>query len=391
MDPIEPGRHEAPDADAARSRDLLRLLVQSVAEYAIYMLGPDGTVASWNCGAARMTGYAPDEVIGGHYAMFFPADERAERPERELREAERAGTFESEGWRRRKDGSRFWARSTLTALRREDGTLCGFGRVTRDLTEARGAAEVRRHLALAREAVRMRDDFLSIASHEFRTPLTVLKMELQLHGRSLRPGEAVTAAQVARVERLERHLDRLEALVGGLLRAGGMARGTLRLAPTSLDLVELVREVVDRCRSAGRRGEADLALEADAPVHGTWDRDRVAEALSAIVANAVKYGGAAPVVVRVRAEELFATVEIEDGGQGIRPEDHARIFERFERAAPIAHFGGFGVGLWVARQIAAAHGGDIEIRSEPGKGARFALRLPRAAAPAVASRPAARP
>src|SRR4051812_3058116 len=161
------------DSDIEKSRkktldvaERLRLVVESVRDYAIFMLDPDGRVATWNPGAELAKGYRADEIIGNHIEIFYTPEDRASGlPRRLLAAALRDGRVENEGWRQRKDGTRFWADVIITALRDPEGGLLGFAKVTRDLTERRRADEERVKLARAEEAVRLRDEFLSIASH----------------------------------------------------------------------------------------------------------------------------------------------------------------------------------------------------------------------------------
>ncbi len=360
-----------------RSAELFRVLVEGVREYAIFMLDPMGIVATWNAGAERTNGYRADEIVGRHYSVLFPGEDvRAGKPAAELREAASRGSCEDEGWRVRKDGSRFWGSAVITALHGPDGTLSGFAKVVRDLTDRRRSEEARRQLAVAREAVRSRDEFLTIVSHEFRTPLTTLQLELQAAVKGLVEGEPVAPAHRERLGRLQRHITRLDELVTALTNVGRLASGELRLRREPLDLAVLVRDLLDRWRPVAQRQRSELVGEVDCALPGRWDRERLSEALAAVLANAVKFGGGHPIRVRTRADERSAVIEVEDGGPGIPAEDQARVFERFERAMPVSHYGGFGVGLWIARQIAIAHGGDIEIRSAPGEGSCFTFRLP---------------
>ena len=264
----------------------------------------------------------------------------------------------------------------LTALRDPSGTLTGYAKITRDLTDRQQAEETRRKLGLAREAVREREDFLAIASHELRTPLTCVRLVVQSLERATHVGEAVTAAQVEKLRQLGRHVDRLGELVTGLLEVGEMATGGLRVDPTPFDLAALVREVVERFQPDALRRGPPIALEVAGPIDGCWDRRRVFEALAALVGNAVKYGAGTAIQVGAGIEGSGAVVTVEDRGPGISREDQARVFERFERAVPVVHYGGFGVGLWTARQIVSAHGGRLEVRSELGAGACFRMSLP---------------
>src|SRR6185312_2029336 len=156
-----------------QSEEKLRLMIANISDYAIFMLDPAGRVASWNPGGERLTGYSEEEIAGAHFSRFFSADAAASgRPAEELDIAARRGRFEAENWRVRKDGSRFWAHIVIAPMRDANGTLVGFVKTTRDLTQARKLEEERVQLAQAREAVRLRDEFLSIASHELKPPLT---------------------------------------------------------------------------------------------------------------------------------------------------------------------------------------------------------------------------
>ncbi|MGC3999283.1 MAG: PAS domain-containing sensor histidine kinase [Anaeromyxobacter sp.] len=357
--------------------ELFRLLVEGVREYAIFALTPAGEVASWNAGATRIKGWAAEDILGRHIAVFYPPEDAAAgKPERELRRAAAEGTAEDEGWRVRKDGSRFLASVVITALHDDRGALRGFAKVTRDLTDRRRGEEARRGLAAAREAVRARDDFLAIASHELRTPLTGLRLLVQGVLRGAQPGQLLPELQVERLRQVDRYVSRLDRLIGDLLQVTSLAAGQLPLQRAEFDLGELLREVTAPWREEALRRGGALELVSGGPLRGRWDGARLAEALDAVVGNAVKFAGTAPIAVRVGGEGGRAVVEVEDRGPGIAPEDQARVFERFERAVPVTHHGGFGIGLWAARQIVSAHGGEIEIRSSPGQGSTFTLRLP---------------
>lgn len=183
-----------PGQTLIQSEEQFRLLVSGVRDYAIFMLDPQGYIVSWNTGAQLIKGYRADEIIGQHFSIFYPAEAAADHPAHELEIATREGVYEEEGWRVRKDGSLFWANVVITALYDDDGTLRGFGKVTRDLTE-RKRAEVaqqqlqEQQLQLMREQlrreqaeadVRLRDDFLSAVAHELRTPITSVLAYAQL-------------------------------------------------------------------------------------------------------------------------------------------------------------------------------------------------------------------
>ncbi len=383
-------------AEANRQLETFGLLVASVVDYAIFVLDPVGRVATWNVGAARIKGYRADEILGQHFARFYPLEDiEAGKPAMELREAAARGRLEDEGWRVRKDGSRFWANVVITALRDAAGRLVGFAKVTRDLTERKEAEEQR--LRLAREqaaraeaeaAVRARDEFLSIASHELKTPLTALQLQAQLLLQSLRKGGPTSLPPeqlTAMLEGVEQQVKRFVKLIDNLLDVSRIEAGRLELDHEEVDLAEVARGVAARFEAELARSGSSLTLAFEGPVVGHWDRLRVDQVVTNLVSNAVKYGAGLPIDVRVEGDGKTARLVVRDQGIGIAHENQARIFERFERAAPSRHYGGLGMGLYITRQIVEAHGGSIRVASAPGAGSTFTVELPRRGAePATA-------
>ncbi|MCY1023609.1 sensor histidine kinase [Pyxidicoccus sp. MSG2] len=364
-----------------QSEQRFRLLLQSVKDYAIFMLDPRGHVATWNTGATRIKGYLPEEIIGQHFSRFYLPEEVASgKCELELEVAVAEGRFEEEGWRLRKDGTRFWANVVLQPMWDLDGRLLGFAKVTRDLTDRRNAEAERLRLAQAQEAIRLRDEFLSIASHELKTPLSAILLQLQslLHGsQSLEPKLRIKA------ERAYKGGERLTDLVETLLDVSRIATGKLALTPARFDLARSVGEVVDRFREQATKAGCELTLQLDESVTGEWDRLRVEQVVTNLLANALKYAAGTPVELAVRAEGDTAVLTVSDQGPGVPECERARIFGRFERAASIRHFGGMGLGLYVVQQIMEAHGGAVAIEGVAPHGARFIVTLPRAPRPAA--------
>ena len=356
--------------------DLFRLLVDSVQDYAIFLLDTKGRVASWNAGAQRIKGYLADEIIGRSLETFYPeADVRAGKCARELETALREGRVEDEGWRLRKDGSRFWANVVITRLDDPRGEHVGFAKVTRDLTDRRAAEQERLRLAQSQEALRLRDEFLSIASHELKTPLTALKLQAQsllLHRSTLAP------KVVAKLERIEGATRRLTVLVETLLDVSRIATGRFALQRGRVDFGTIVREAIERldARIEAVHGRVRIKLP-EAPLMGDWDPLRLEQVVTNLVDNALKYAVGNPVDLTAIGDPERVTLLIEDRGPGIRAEDRERIFQRFERAASLDHFGGLGLGLYVSRQIVDAHGGSIATRDREGGGATFVVTLPR--------------
>ena len=363
-------------AAAIRSaEETFRILVEQVKDYAIFMLDPEGRVTTWNIGAERIKGYAAHEIIGQHFSRFYPEEDRAAgKTERELEIAIRDGRFEEEGWRVRKDGSQFWANVVITALHDPTGELRGFAKVTRDLTERRKLEQERIKAAIAEEGVRLRDEFLSIASHELRTPLSSLMLQLESLGSRF---AAIDDEAARRLVRATRSGERLAQLIESLLDVSRFAAGKLELQRTRLDLRVVVAEVVDSMQASAESAQCPLALTvSDDPVLGEWDRLRIGQVVTNLLGNAFRYAAGAAVDVDVRAEGDWGILTVCDHGPGIRDEDLARIFGRFERGMSMRHFGGMGLGLYLVQQIAEAHGGTATADNLSAGGARVRVRLP---------------
>jgi signal transduction histidine kinase len=240
-----------------------------------------------------------------------------------------------------------------------------------------------------RDAVRLRDDFLSIASHELRTPLAAFRLQLELVERNLPPEARSRVAD--RLLGASRQLGRLVVLVETLLDASQLAAGRLSLAPAPVDLAGLCAEVLERCAEEARRADVTLHLEVEGgPVWALADRSRLDQVLSNLLSNALKYAPGAPLRVRAGRAGEEAVLEVVDRGPGVAAADKGRIFERFERAVPVRQYGGFGLGLWISRQVVDAHGGRLTVSDTPGGGATFTVHLPRAAPQDVADASGAR-
>jgi PAS domain S-box-containing protein len=377
---------------AAGSDDVLpgeawfRLLVQSVKDYAIFVLDPQGHVASWNAGAERIKGYNASDILGRHFSNFYlPDDLAADRPGMELRVAAREGRFEDEGWRVRKDGTLFWANVVITALRNEQGELVGFAKVTRDLTERRAAeaqaVEDARRLAEAETANRTKSEFLAALSHELRTPLNAIGgyldlLTLGVHG----PLNEEQRRALDRIRASQRHL---VGLITDLLDFGRLEAGRVRydIGEVHLaDVADAVRPLVEPLAAA-----RDISLEwqeTDESVVALADRPRSEQILLNLVTNAIKYtqfGG--HVIVRHFLRDDRAALEVDDDGIGIPESQMEAIFEPFTqlgRSLTSAHEG-TGLGLAISRDLARGMGGDLTVRSVAGDGSTFTLSLRRPA------------
>ncbi|MDY7231587.1 sensor histidine kinase [Hyalangium rubrum] len=228
------------------------------------------------------------------------------------------------------------------------------------------------------DAVRQRDEFLTVASHELKTPLTSLQLQLQLIARGLHAEPPVSGSrQEERLERAQRQIQRLANLVDSLLDVSQVAERRLELSREPVDLARLVQDTVDMQRESFVQAGCDVLLKAEQPVWGEWDGSRLEQVLTHLLDNAAKYGSGQPVEVAVNAEGEQAVVTVSDRGIGIASEDLERIFSKFERAVPVRNYGGLGLGLYLTREIVRAHGGTVSVRSRRGEGATFEVRLPR--------------
>jgi signal transduction histidine kinase len=228
-------------------------------------------------------------------------------------------------------------------------------------------------------AVQTRDEFLSVASHELNTPLTSLKLQVQSLTRTLARGDgaALTREKVAGiVERTDRQLRRLSRLVSDLLDVSRIHARKMTLELEQMELRELVDDVVDRISGEFTQMGMRLDVAPGPQVMGYWDRSRLEQVFLNLLTNALKYGAGKPVRVEVAADGARVYLSVKDQGVGLREEDRARIFERFERAISASEASGLGLGLYIAREIVQAHGGDISVESQPGAGSTFTVSLP---------------
>jgi PAS domain S-box-containing protein len=371
--------------ESTRSGELFDLFVESVQDYAVFMLDPSGHVATWNAGAERIKGYRADQIIGRHFSTFYTAEDLAAgKCEMELEVAARVGRFEDEGWRLRSDGARFWANVVISAIRGRDGELLGYSKITRDLTERRRAEEERTARLAAERANRMKDEFLAVLGHELRNPLAPIVTALELAQLS---GNGQLSREHAVIDRQVKHMMRL---VDDLLDISRITTGKVELRHRPLDLRAVVEKSLETVSPLleQRRHRLEVAFPDD-PVPVDGDESRLSQVFTNLVTNAAKYtepGGELRISIAARAPWIEATVQ--DNGRGISAELLPRVFELFVQGDQGVERqpGGLGIGLPVVRSLVELHGGTVRAASAgPGRGSTFTVCLP-AAAP---GRPAA--
>jgi PAS domain S-box-containing protein len=375
-------KRRAAEEALRQSEERFRLIVQSVRDYAIFMLDPTGHIATWNIGAERIKGYDANEIIGKHFSIFYPPEDQAwDKPGWELREATRDGRFEDEGWRVRKDGSRFWANVVITALHDDEGKLLGFAKVTRDLTERR-AAEQRsvddaRRVAAAEAANRVKSEFLTVMSHELRTPLNAIGGYTDL----LEMGVAgpVTPQQHEYLERIRNSKQHLLGLINDVLNYSRIEAGQTQYQLEAVSLKDVVQSTVLMVTPQATAKRIPLAIADPGSDITAWaDRFKVDQIMLNLLSNAVKFtpeGGRIRVGYQLRAGQPSITVA--DSGPGIARAKWSAIFEPFvqlERSFKNPQEG-TGLGLAISRDLARGMGGDLLVESPPGEGATFTLIL----------------
>jgi PAS domain S-box-containing protein len=409
---------QPPASSANDGEDLHRLLVESVKDYAIFVLDPAGYVCTWNIGAERIKGYSAAEIIGKHFSVFYPqVDLDDGKPARELAIATETGVNEEEGWRVRKDGSLFWASVVTTALRKPNGTLAGFAKVTRDLTERRAAQEraildarrfataevarrvaemreselrtlterlesqqreLERRTAEAEEANSAKVKFLAAMSHELRTPLNAIGGYTQLLEMGI--GGAVNDQQRSHLARILRSQQHLLAVINDLLNFSRIEAGhvTYDVGPVSLwEVVASVMPMILPQASAKNIALSALPDGESPPARG--DRAKIEQIVINLLSNAVKFtpdGGAIEVATGRRATGAWLSVR--DNGIGIPGGQQTAVFEPFVQvgrglANPKE---GAGLGLAISRDLARAMQGELTVESAEGAGSTFTLALP---------------
>jgi PAS domain S-box-containing protein len=385
-------RKKAEDA-LRESEQRFRLLVQGVTDYAIYMLSPEGVVTNWNSGAERIKGYSYDEIVGSHFSRFYTEEDRAAGvPQRALSTAASAGRFEAEGCRVRKDGSRFWAHVIIDAIHDEEGTLLGFAKITRDLTEKKKAAEA---LEAANVALFQSQKMESIGqltggvAHDFNNLLSVLSSGLEVLAMQREEGGA-PRADTRTIESMRRAIDRGARLTQQLL---AFARQQ-PLQPETRNLNRVItafETVLRRAITPNIEFEVELDRKAQSAV---IDSARFESALLNLVVNArdaMPQGGritistAAVTLDQHQAGMLppgdYVRVTVADNGTGMPPEVVARAFEPFFTTKEVGK--GTGLGLSQVYGFIKQSGGEVIIASRPGEGTAVSIYLPAAVTAAV--------
>lgn len=387
-------QRRAHEEEVRRNEERFRLLVEGVSEYALFMLDPNGNVSTWNTGAQRIKGYSAEEILGQHFSIFYPpAVKESGWPEHELQVAAEQGSFVDTGWRIRRDGTQFWAQVIITALRDDTGSLLGYAKLTRDMTESKRVeamelahqqreemldAERSARMA-AQRATRIKDEFLATLSHELRTPLSAILGWTQV---LLRDGSPKGHEQQQRaIEVIDRNARAQVRLIDDLLDLSRIITGKIRLDLHQISMTSVVRAAVDSATPAaeakGIRLQVMLGASQDIV---SADGSRLQQVVWNLLTNAIKFtpkGGQIQVLLQRVNSHLELSVS--DNGIGIPANYLPHVFDRFSQqdSSTTKSFGGLGLGLAICKQLVELHGGTIRAASlGEGRGATFSVHLP---------------
>ncbi len=374
------------------SEERFRLLVEGVIDYAIIMIDREGFITSWNDGAAHLNGFAPGEIVGRHFSRLYPHEEiQANKPWQDLIEAGKRGRTVSEGWRVRRDGTRYWSNNVIAALRETDDAMRSYYMVTQDLTE-------RRHAESLAEAAHRTNEFIAMLAHELRNPLAPIRNAVALMGRK-GLGDPVLESMRQTIDRQSVQLTRI---VDELLDVNRVARGRFSVERVPIDLHDVLARAIESSRPLMDRHRHDFQMDvSQAPLPVKGDAMRLMQVFVNLLNNAAKY---TPAGGRIRLDAELGDgeiiVRVQDNGRGIPTDALERVFELFMQVSPEprGEQGGLGVGLALVRRIVELHGGRVVARSEgEGMGSTFCVFLPletqqvelprKVAAPASVARP----
>lgn len=353
-----------------QAEENFRLLVEGVDEYAIYALDPEGRVMTWNAGATRIKGYTPTEIIGRYFGCFYPPeDQQAGKPARVLAQAAEQGRYIEEGERVRKDGSRFWASVVVTAIRDDNGTLRGFVKITRDVTERRREEQLERERNAAQEREKARQRFLQIAAHELRNPMQGIRGILELI-QERADCECGIDERPSLVAMMTKEVDRMSTLLDDVLEAYRIDDPGFRINQAPMDLHAAITSALAPMKAACPDYVFDVQLSPAA--QRMWgDRLRLEGVIRNLLDNAVKYSppGSCIRVTTSRGREGLH-IAVADQGMGIPENEIGQVFEGFFRGSNLGKKdpGGMGLGLHLCRQIVERHGGRIWAESLLGCG-----------------------
>lgn len=367
-----------------QSEERYRALVQQVTDYGIFMMDEKGRIINWNEGARNISGYTADEIVGKYFSVFYPEEDIVNgKPAMELRVAKEKGKYEEEGWRIKKDGSRFWASVVITTVYNAEGAHIGFSKVTRDLTERKEAERALhesfdRYRKLANELQttntelsytnRELEQFTSIVSHDLQEPVRTIKSFLQLIDIKLDAGDYTPLRSY--ISKSINATNRMRELIRNLLHYSQL--GKAELITECVKVNDIVNEALQNLKSSVDTSKAVITVDNNVEtVQG--DRVQLVQLMQNLLSNALKFTDTGNPEVNIRTEKENGHVKfaVSDNGIGMAHNDIHKVFEIFRRLNTQKEYPGTGIGLAICKKIVDRHHGKIWPESEPGRGTTF--------------------
>jgi two-component system sensor kinase FixL len=352
-------------------------LVGHVKDYAIFFIDPKGRVKSWNKGAEQIKGYTEAEIIGQHISVFYTdEDNRLGEPFQNLQRALEEGHYESVGLRKRKDGSVFYADVVFTPIYDDKKILKGFAKITRDITEQKKAEEdMMNTLRREQELNELKSRFVTIASHEFKTPLSVILSSVSLIEKY--PDADQQDKRLKHIHRIKSNVNNLKQILNDFLSLEKLEGGIVQNCPTETDLVHLAREAIQDMENSLKEGQYIQSHTEGKPRLIPVDTQLLRNILNNLLSNAIKYSPESTNVdCTLSYQPAAVDIQVRDRGIGIPPEEQQHLFERFFRASNTAGISGTGLGLSIVKRYLDLMGGQIRLSSNTGEGSTFTVTLP---------------
>lgn len=363
------------EASLYESEERYKALINNISEYSISLLDIRGTVLNWNRGSQQITGYHEEEILGKNIAVFYPDEDVMNNiPQLHLRTAAKLGKCKSEGWRVRKNRSRFWANTVITALYDGKGRLSGFTIITRDDTYRKKAEnEIFKALEKERELNEMKSNFLAMASHEFKTPLSVIVASAFLIGKFKTTEEQEERNRNIRKIILE--AKNLNSIIDEFLSVQKLEEETFESTLSLVNIQDFTGSICSQIKGICKTGQT-LVYTHHGEQEVLSDEFILQQILTNLLSNAIKYSpehSSINIVTKIDAETYSITVS--DSGIGISEKDQQHLFKRFFRASNISGIPGTGLGLYIVKKYAESLNGSVAFESVKGQGSKFTVRF----------------
>jgi len=361
-----------------KSEERSRLLISGVKDYAIFLISPEGNIASWNNGAREIKGYEAEEVIGKPMSIFYLPDAVEDKfPQYELRKALENGRFEDEGWRLRKDGSQFWANVLITPIYNHEKQHIGFSKITRDLTERIKNEELMRKNQELHRVNQDLDNFIYAASHDLKAPISNIEGLLAVLQDTIAPTALANEYNSKILSMMQESVNRFKKTIATLSDVVKLQSGNNQSA-SAVNIAELLDEIILDMQQMIDFSNVTIQAEVDNSMSVFFSRSNLRSILYNLISNAIKYRSPdrqALVQITSGEEEDFMVIKVRDNGLGMNLTEKETIFKMFQRLHD--HVEGTGVGLFMVKRILENSGGKIEVESRHGEGSVFTIYLKR--------------